>query len=66
VPLSEKPKTCTKMKKMYKKTWRPGFLEYAERNVYRLSKKKQFLRVFLDFLTKECSILAALKQMILD
>ena len=60
----KKTKTPTKMKNFDKKI-SPRFLECAKRHVFRLS-KKTVLRVLLFFLTRECPILTALKQMILD
>ena len=54
------------MKILHTKKLRPGFLEYAERHVFRLSKITVFEGVFVFVLTKERPILAALKQMILD
>ena len=50
MPSSKKPKTPTKMKILKKtKTWRPRFLECAERHVFRLSKLTVFEGVFVFF-----------------
>ena len=47
MPSLKKPKTPTKMKNLdKKKTWRPKFLEFAERHVFRLSKITIFEGVF--------------------
>ena len=47
MPSLKKPKTPTKMKILdKKKTWRPKFLEFAERHVFRLSKITIFEGVF--------------------
>ena len=49
MPLSKKPKTPIKMKILDKKKWRPRFLKYAERHVFRLSKITVFEGVFVLF-----------------
>ena len=54
------------MKILDKKTLRLRFLEYAGCHVFRLSKITVCLGCFWYFLTKERSILAALKKMIWD
>ena len=53
MPSSKKTKTPPKMKILEeKKTWRPRFLECAERHVFRLTKITVFERIF-GFLNEE-------------